>query len=444
MSDRILIVEDEAVLRINLCELLAQGGYDVTGVATAEEGLERVRAEDVPVVITDIRLPGMDGIALLRRIVAERPETRVLLTTAYASVESAVDALRLGADDYLLKPVVFEDLLQKVRNLLEYRALREELLRLRQDIQVRLGFEGIVGNSPAIQRVFELIETVAPTPSTVLITGESGTGKELVARAVHRRSERADRPFIAVNIPAIPASLAEAQLFGHERGAYTGANVRREGLLRSARGGTIFLDEIGDLDLAAQARLLRATESREFIPLGGERAVTADFRLVAATNVDLEAAVEAGRFRRDLFFRLNVFRVALPPLRERKEDVPALVRHFARQHGVALGRMPKGVSNDAMRRLLAYEWPGNVRELSNIIERAVLLARGACLEAAHLPADLADQPPALTLRSAVEEAERRHIAWVLAAAGGSRDKAAALLEIDRATLYRRLDKYDIR
>ncbi len=444
MSERILIVEDEAILRANLCELLERAGHQVTGVETAEEGLEQVRAEDIAVVITDLRLPGMDGIALLRHIVGERPETRVLITTAYASVESAVEALRQGAYDYLLKPIVFEDLLQKVRNLIEYRALREEVHRLRGDLHARLGFEGIVGDSDAIRRVFGHIDIVAPSASTVLITGESGTGKELVARAVHARSPRAERPFIAVNVAALPVDMLEAQLFGHERGAFTGAHERRDGILRSVRGGTVFLDEIGELGLSVQAKLLRAIESHEFLPLGSERPVHADFRVVAATNVDLEQAVAAGRFRQDLFFRLDVFRLALPPLRERRGDIPALVQHLLHLHGRAVRRAPPAVTNEAMRCLLAYHWPGNVRELSNIIERAVLLAGGDPIDPAHLPPDLVDGAPrSLSLKAAVAEAERRHIAWVLGAVGGNREKAAETLEVDRATLYRRLDKFGL-
>jgi two-component system response regulator PilR (NtrC family)/two-component system response regulator HydG len=444
VSARILVVEDEEVLRTNLVELLARAGHDVEGVGSAEAGLARVLEAEFSIVLTDIRLPGMDGISLLKRIVAERPETLVLVTTAYASVESAVEALRHGAYDYLLKPVTFEDLLQKVQNLVAFGALKQEVVRLRRDLHARLGFEGLMGKSPQMQAVFELIDKVAPTHSTVLITGESGTGKELVARAVHARSALADKEFLAVNMAAIPAEVVEAQLFGHEKGAFTGADRRREGLLRSVRAGTVFLDEIGDLPMPTQVKLLRAIESHEVMPVGADRPEKVDFRLIAATNKDLETAVKDGRFRQDLFYRLNVVRVRLPSLRERRDDVPELVSHFMALHARALGKAPRAVSNEAMKLLLAYPWPGNVRELSNVLERAAILAAGAQVEPGDLPAEFHAASAAPTeLRAAVEQFEAKHIAWVLRLSGGNREQAARTLGIDPATLYRRLSKYQV-
>jgi DNA-binding NtrC family response regulator len=444
LSTRILIVEDEEVLRTNLVEFLSRAGYEVEGAPTAEAGLQRVLEAEFGVVMTDIRLPGMDGVTLLKRIVAERPETFVLMATAFASVESAVEALRYGAFDYLLKPVVFEDLLQKVQNLVAFRALKQEVARLRRDLHARLGFEGLLGKSPSMGAVFALIEKVAPTHSTVLVTGESGTGKELVARAVHARSALSDREFLAVNMAAIPAEMVEAQLFGHEKGAFTGADRRREGILRSVRAGTVFLDEIGDLPLPTQVKLLRAIESHEVLPVGADRPEKVEFRLIAATHRDLELAVKEGRFRQDLFYRLNVFRVRLPPLRERREDVPELTRHYLSRHARAIGKPPLNVSNDAMKLLLAYPWPGNVRELSNVVERAVILANGPSIGPEDLPPEFhgADGAPT-ELRLAVDQFEQQHIAWVLRLAGGNREQAARMLAVDPATLYRRLSKYQV-
>ncbi len=445
MHGRILVVEDEEVLRKNLHEYLEKAGYSVESARDGRAALDMALEDDYALVVTDIRMPRMDGIELLKNIVSKRPETPVLIITAYASVDTAIEALRFGAFDYMLKPVIFEDLLQKVRNLVSYGALKKEVLRLRRDIHKRLGFEGIVGESPGVKRVFDLIDKVAPSRSTVLITGESGTGKELVARAIHARSQMADKEFLAVNAAAIPSEVLESQLFGHEKGAFTGATQRKEGVFRSVAGGTVLLDEVGELPLSAQVKLLRAVESKEILPVGGERPVLADFRLIAATNRRLEESIADGKFREDLFFRLSVFRIETPPLRDRREDIPALVQHFIKQHGSSFGKLPEGVSNEAMRALLEYDWPGNVRELSNIIERAVILAAGSQIRLEHLPSDLCErnsQP--LSLRKNSEAAERRHIEWVLRLAEGKREKAAAILEVDRATLYRKLEKYGLK
>lgn len=444
MSARVLVVEDEEVLRLNICEFLENAGYDVVAEADGEAALARVRQEEIAVVVSDIRMPKMDGVTLLKHIVAERPETRVLLVTAYASVETAVDALRHGAFDYLLKPIEFDDLLQKINNLVSYRALRGEVLRLRRDLHQRLGFEGIVGESEAIREVFELIEKVAPTGATTLITGESGTGKELVARAVWARSALADKEFIALNMAAMPDEMVESQLFGHEKGAFTGAERAREGLLRGVDGGTIFLDEIAELSLAAQAKLLRAVEEGEMLPLGASRPLKVKFRLLTATNQDLERAVAEGRFREDLYFRINVFNIVLPPLRERREDIPVLVEHFLARHARTLGKRSSGVSNEAMQRLLGYRWPGNVRELSNVIERAMILVGEGQISSEHLPTPFRDEGRrTISLRGAVESFERRHIEWVLAVNDGNREQTARALGIDPATLYRRLAKYGL-
>ncbi len=442
MNERILIAEDEEILRTNLVEFLQSSGYDTVGVPDGQAALDRLKDGEFGLVLSDLRMPKVDGIELLQRVVAERPETSVLIMTAYASVQSAVEALRLGAYDYLLKPVVFEDLLQRIQNLFEYRALRGEVTRLRRDLSDRLGFEGIIGDSPQIRKVFELVQKVAPTDAIVLVTGDSGTGKELVARAIHARSGLADKEFLPVNMAALPREMVEAQLFGHEKGAFTGAERSREGLLRAVRGGTVFLDEVGEVPIEAQAKLLRALEAQEVLPVGAERPVKARFRLIAATNQNLEQAVERGEFRQDLYFRLNVFRIEIPPLVDRREDLQPLVAHFAAVH--SRGRALT-VSSEAMKLLLGYVWPGNVRELSNVLERACILCEGDTVDVEHLPAELlsASQMPT-ALKAAVEDFERHHIAWVLRACGGNREKAAKMLEIDPATLYRRLAKYGLR
>ena len=441
MNDQVLVAEDEDAQRQAFCQFLRRAGYEAEGVADGETALQRILETDFPVAIVDIRMPNMDGITLLRRVVAERPDTCVLVVTAYASVDSAIEALRLGAFDYLFKPVEPEDVLQKLAKLMEFRSLRQEVSRLRRDLHRRLGFQGIVGGSAVMRSVFNLVEKVAPTPSTVLVTGESGTGKELVARAIHAQSSRSKLEMIAVNMAATPPDLVESQLFGHEKGAFTGADRRRDGVLRSARGGTVFLDEVGELPAASQAKLLRAIESHEVLPVGAERPVPAEFRLIAATNRDLKQRVEEGMFRADLYFRLNVFEIELPALRERREYIPDLVSHFALQHALSLGRKPAHISNAAMRLLLAYPWPGNVRELSNLIERATILA-GDSIEPEHLPVELRTAAAdGVELRSAVSRFERDHIAGVLRAMGGNRDRAAELLGIDPTTLYRKLAKY---
>ncbi len=446
MRERVLIVEDETILCDNLCEMLRRAGFDADPCYDGERGLELALRHDYLVVVTDIRLPGMDGIALLRRLVAERPETFVLVTTAYASVESAVEALRLGAYDYLLKPVVFEDLLQKIRNLADVRRLRRQVHELRRRLHGSQRPGDLVGRSEAIERVLSLVRKVGPTTATVLVTGESGTGKELVARAIHAASKHPERDFVAVNLAALPESTVDAQLFGYEKGAFTGADKPREGILRAVGGGTVFLDEIGELPLETQVKLLRALEQHEVLPLGASKPVPVDFRLVAATNRDLQKLVEEGRFRKDLFYRLDVFRIEIPPLRERREDIPVLVEHFLARHGAAVGKPGARVTNEAMRLLMAYDFPGNVRELSNLIERALILSDDAVVRPEHLDALRPAGPPEgepVGLREAVEQAEKRHILWALQRTGGNREEAARLLQVDRATLYRRLHKYGL-
>jgi len=439
VTDRILLVEDDKLLRWSLSRELSAAGFEVAQAADGRVGLEMALEADFDLVLCDLNLPELSGMTLLRRLVGARPETFVIMMTGHSTTESAVEALRAGAFDYLIKPLDVADVSERIRVLLSHGRIRREVSRLRRTVAERLGFDGIVGTSSAMRRVGEHIDRVAPTPATVLITGESGTGKELVARAIHTRSDRARKEFLAVNMAAVPEALLESQLFGHEKGAFTGADRRRDGILRAARGGTVFLDEIGEIPPSAQARLLRAIERKEVLPVGADRPIAVDFRLVAATNRDLSAAVADGSFRSDLLYRLDVFGIRLPPLRERVGDIPDLVEHFGRLHARALGRRWRGATNEAMRYLTGYPWPGNVRELSNVLERALILAGGDVVGMQHLP----EAPPpvaadTLELRPAMANFERAHIHRVLSLSGGRRDDAAALLGIDRATLYRRL------
>ena len=443
MSDRILVVDDETVLRSNLVRFLERTAHEVEGVASAEDALERLQAADFAVVITDLKMPGMGGEALLRRVTAEHPETLVLVITAFASIESAVEALRHGAQDYLLKPLSLDEVTRKVDRLLRLRELEHRVARLRREVHQRFDTGGIVAESQAMQGVLELVRKAAGSRTSVLVQGESGTGKELVARALHDQSPWADRDFIAVNLAAQPRDLVDATLFGHEKGAFTGAARGRDGVFRAAKGGTVFLDEIAELPLEVQVKLLRVLENREVLPLGADRPVPVDFRLVAATNKPLRAQVEAGRFREDLFFRVEILEVEIPPLRERPDDIPPLARRFLARHADTQRRNPPRISHEAMRRLRAYCWPGNVRELSNVIERAVLLCDREWIEPDDLPADLTGTrtpPDVMDLKAALATFEGRHIERVLAHCDGDKNLAAERLGVHLATLYRRMER----
>ncbi|HEX8336721.1 MAG TPA: sigma-54 dependent transcriptional regulator, partial [Pyrinomonadaceae bacterium] len=353
----ILVAEDEDLMRAIVTGLLEESGYRVAGVASAEEALDVFAAEDVAVTLTDIRMFGMDGLALLDRVKDIDPEALVVVMTAYSSVDSAVAALRKGAYDYITKPFVNEDLLHSVKNALRQRELFRENRALRRELDRRYSFSEIIGTSEALQRVFRLVEKVAGTNTNILVYGESGTGKELVARAIHHNSPRADRPFVAINCGALPETLLESELFGHTKGAFTGATGARAGLFRSAEGGTVFLDEIGEISQALQVRLLRAVQEHEVTPLGSSSPARFDARIICATNRDLEREVTEGRFREDLFYRLNVIEVHLPPLRERREDIPLLARHFVKRTAREQGQDEKPVEQSVMTALINYNWP---------------------------------------------------------------------------------------
>jgi two-component system response regulator PilR (NtrC family) len=450
---RILVVDDEPSMREFLTICLRRAGHEAEAVAGGEAALERLDTHAFDLVITDLTMPGVDGMELLRRVM-QRPEPPlVIMITAFATTDTAVQAMKLGAYDYLVKPFEVDEIQVVVHRALERVDLGSENRRLRDELRGVGRLEGMVGRSAAMQRVFELVRRVAPTRANVLIRGESGTGKELVARALHHLSDRADGPFVAVNCGAIPESLMESELFGHVRGAFTGAAAAREGVFVAASGGTLFLDEIGELGLPMQVKLLRALQERRIRPVGGDRELDVDCRVVAATNRDLEAAIEAGEFRSDLYFRLDVVQVVLPPLRHRPEDIPLLVeRCFARLNR-ELRRDLRGIAPDALEWFLRHDYPGNVRELENLVERAVALETGPLLTAANLPQRSALSPPrteppdlpedGLDLDQAVAELERHLIVAALRRTQGVRKQAAKLLRVSLRSLRYRLEKLGI-
>ena len=450
MPGRVLVVEDEREMRAMLEKGLTRRGFTPVALPSADEALARLAAEDFDVVLTDLRMPGMDGLALCERIALNRPDIPVVVVTAFGSLETAVAAIRAGAYDFVTKPIDVDALVLVLERAVQHRALREEVRRLRQELGRRDDGGTVVGESLAMKQAYALIDRVADLDSTVLITGESGTGKEVAARAVHTRGRRKDGPFVALNCAAMPEALLESELFGHAKGAFTDAKAARTGLFVQAHGGTLFLDEVGELPLTLQPKLLRALQERVVRPLGGDTEVPFDARIVAATNRDLELAVEEGRFREDLYYRLNVIGVELPPLRARGNDVLALSQRFIEQFAARTGKRVVGLSPAAAQRLLTYGWPGNVRELQNCLERAVALTSFEELTVDDLPERVRNysQPKAVPENTdpselvTLEEVERRYIHRVLEAVGGSRTLAARVLGVDRKTLYRKLERDD--
>ncbi|MCL7960641.1 MAG: sigma-54 dependent transcriptional regulator [marine benthic group bacterium] len=439
---KILIVDDELSVRNSLREWFLEDGF---AVETAEDGnaaLQRMHSGPYDIVIIDLKMPGMDGITLERRIREIDKDAAIIILTAFASVETAVEALKLGAFDYVTKPVDPDELSNTVRNALKQRHLEAENTRLKAKVSELTLPSPIIGDSSRMRRVLEMISTVAGTDANVVIRGESGTGKELIARAIHSQSERRFFPIVAVNCGSIPETLLESELFGHEKGAFTGAQYRRKGKIELAHGGTLFLDEIGDIPTKMQVDLLRVLETRRFHRLGGNQEITSDFRLVCATNRDLEALIEEGTFREDLYYRINVFVIDLPPLRDRPDDIPALTRHFIEKYAHAMGKPVKDVSAEVEALLVSYSWPGNVRELENAVERAMVIGREPSIQPEDLPLPLA-RSEAEPEGSSLAAIERRHIERVLRAEKGNITRAAAALGIDRGTLYNKLRRYDI-
>ena len=439
MRARVLVVDDDPGVRYTVREILDSAGLDVEDVDRGEAALERVRASHFDLVITDLRMPGMDGLGLLRALQREPRPPRVILITAHGSERVAVDAMKAGAWDYFHKPFELEELLAVVERAVETVRLAAENERLSGE---RILARSMVFASPAMSRLAVLVQRVAPRDVTVLITGESGTGKERVAEAIVAASARASRPFVRFNCASLSPDLAEAELFGHTRGAFTGAHRARPGLFGEADGGTLLLDEVGELDLGTQARLLRVLQEGEIRPVGEERPRKVDVRILAATHRDLREGVSAGRFREDLFYRLNVVNLRVPPLRERPEDVPVLLRHFLGQFAQRFGTGPLSLDADMLARLAAWSWPGNVRELMNTVESLVALSLNGELDPALLPG--AEQPrPALGLRDRVEAYERGLIVEALREAGGNQAEAARKLQIPRVTLHDKLKKHGL-
>jgi two-component system response regulator AtoC len=441
-STRILVVDDEEIVRESLAGWLEKDGYTVGLAPDGPSALERLSREDWSILLLDMKMPRMDGLQVLEETRKHEHPPTVVIMTAYATVETAVSAIKLGAYDYLVKPFDPEELSLMIQKIVRQDELVRENETLRRALKRDYRFRDLISKNAAMQAVFERARTAARSASTILILGESGTGKELLARAIHAESPRHGGPFVAVSCAALTETLLESELFGHERGAFTGAAARRRGTFEMAQGGTIFLDEIGDISPKLQVDLLRVLETRQFCRVGGSDTISVDVRVIAATNRDLQKAIADGRFRDDLFYRLNVIPITLPPLRERREDIPLLVEHFLERMSAELGRKVDGVSRDAMARLMAHPFPGNVRELRNLVERASVCAADPVLQAADFglePAGDAPAPPA-----SLEEMERRHIAAILAQTGGNVSQSARILDIDRVTLYNKIRKYRLR
>ena len=443
-SVSILIVDDEPVIRETCAEVARQTGMKPIGVASAEEALEVLERSAVDIILTDLMLQHSDGMELLKRVRETHPTVPVIVLTQYGTIDSAVAATRLGAVDYVTKPFRIEELKSRLERAARSVELQLENNLLREQLRTRPGFGGLVGVSERMQRVYKLIQKVSQHEYPVLILGESGTGKELVARSVHFSGARSDRPFVPVDCSSLVATLIESELFGYVKGAFTGALQGKQGLLEAANGGTLFLDEIGDMPVDLQAKLLRSIQEHEVKPVGSTERRRIDVRVIAATNRDLDAAVRAGTFRQDLYFRLNVVQIKLPPLRERKSDIPLLVMSFLEKF-VDSQRSGRTISEEAMRRLIAYDWPGNVRELENAIERAVALGSGPLVHVADLPSNLqypaSERAPEKDELLPLEELERRAILRTLRETSGDKMAAARILGIGKTTLYRKLKQY---
>ncbi len=462
-KDRILIVDDERDMREFLEIMLRKEGYDARAMESGSAALDYCRNNHADLVITDLKMPSMNGVEFTRALKEIDPSMLVIMVTAYASVETAIDAMKAGAYDYFTKPFNVEEVKLNIRKALEHKSLQTENRLLKQDLKARFGYSNLIGASPRMIELYGLIRSIARTKTNVFVTGESGTGKELVARAIHFESDRKDAPFVAINCGAIPENLLESELFGHMKGAFTGAVSNRAGLAEEADGGTLFLDEITELPLHLQVKLLRFIQERSFRRVGASSDVSVDIRLIAASNRELEEEVEAGRFREDLFYRLNVIRITLPPLRERKEDIPLLARHFMEKYNAELGKDLKRISEDALSLLIEYQYSGNVRELENIIERAVTLEASDTIHAGSLPHYVAERarkaegaampagggegvkvpPQGVDLEKTVEEFEKAIIIDALKKTNGVKKKAAELLGLSFRSMRYKLSKYDI-
>ncbi len=448
MEGYILIADDEKAFRDTLAKVLIGEGYEVVTAPNGEVALQEISKQEFDVAFCDIRMPGISGLQLLEEIRKVNPHTSVVIVTAYGSIESAIQALKRGAYDYIVKPLIFDEVLVKVKNIINFQGLSRDYQRLRAEIDERYDFHNIVGISPKMHEVFDLVKKIAPTKSTVLITGESGTGKELIARAIHQNSPRKMEKFVPINCAAIPENLLESELFGHVKGAFTGALGNKEGLFKIADRGTLFLDELGELPLSLQVKLLRVIEDGEVLPVGGVKSIKTDIRLIGATVCNLSKEVEKGNFREELYYRLNVIEIALPPLRERKQDIPLLINHFVNRLNTELRKSVSGVDPQAMRILLSYSWKGNVREFQNVIERAIILCEGDIIMTSDLPSLLSGGKEPIEkegddLKEILREYERGHITKVLEKTGQDKKEAARILGLSLSSLYRKIEELSI-
>ena len=445
---RLLVVDDEPIALRNLERVLTKEGYEVSTASSGQSALRQLRARAVDVVLTDLRMEKVDGLHVLRRCKEIDPDVEVILITGYAAVETAIAAMKEGAYHYLAKPFKLDEVRKVVAEAVQKVALKKENRRLRESVESLTDRVDIVTQDPGMLRLLDTARDVTPTDCNILITGESGTGKELVARYIHRHSRRSASVFLAINCGAFTEELLTSELFGHEKGAFTGAAARKKGLIEAASGGTLFLDEITEMSPAMQVRLLRVLQEKEFIRVGGTEAVRVDVRFVAATNRNIKEAIESGDFRQDLYYRLNVVTLSLPPLAERRDDIPMLAHFFLKRCSQRMARKVESISEEVMRLLSGYQFPGNVRELENIIERGVALAKGSVLEIADLPEDLRRMSLKVFRREdgripSLEDQERAYIQWVLKEVDGNRSRAAAILGIDRVSLWRKLKRYHI-
>jgi len=439
-----LIVDDDAEMGQLISDVLQGEGFEATVLGDSFEASRILKAEEFDVVVTDLKMKGLKGLDLLEEANRVAPDTPVIIITAFGTIESAIKAMKMGAYDYITKPFQVDELLLTVKKALETRFLKREVRRLKREVESRYEFHRLIGKSPSMQRIYDLIERISDSTSNVLITGESGTGKELVAKAIHYNGVRRNGPFVALNCAAIPESLLESELFGYKKGAFTDAKSDKKGLIFEAHEGTLFLDEITEMPLTLQAKLLRVTEEREVRPLGDTRGYPVDVRIISTSNRDIESWIEQGRFREDLFYRLKVIDIAMPPLRDRKEDIPLLVQHFIEQFGAQSKKKIAAVSEETLKLLISHSWPGNVRELENVIQRAIALTQHEEIVPEDLPESLLQRKDEKLFEKAMEEKftleqlEKEYIKRVLIETGGNKSKAAERLGLDRKTLYRKL------
>ena len=448
MIGSILIADDEEEIRNSLSIVLREEGYQCATAPNGAVAIEALKEHSFDILITDLKMPGADGIQVLEHALQRSSDMLTIIITAHASVETAIQALRKGAADYILKPLDFDEVILRIENLLKQKNLMQENKYLREQIDQKFNFNHIIGESPAMKEVYKMVERVSDATSNILITGPSGTGKELVARAIHANGPRSSKPFIAINCGAIPRDLVESELFGHRKGAFTGAISDKDGVFVAANKGTVFLDEIGEIPLNQQVNLLRVIQEREVKPIGSNKMVSFDTRILAATNKNLEQEVGKGNFREDLYYRLNVVEIPLPTLQERKDDIPLLAQHFLKKYSRELNRPVQGITGEAMGALISFEWKGQVRELENIIERAVLLGDHEFITLDDLPHSIRESDGDFSydfdsLEGAVQTFEKHHILSMLKRTDGNKAEAARLLGIDPSTLYRKMERMDI-